>query len=118
MSDDLSQLDQLIESDVLEALGQDISGSSDSAVDDGLVQNIPEEYNTFDSEIDTNKVEEVGEVIEDIGDIEILPMAEIESALDNQEEDIVVSGNNSELVSILSQLLNNKTIEITIKIKE
>ena len=102
MSDDLSQLDQLIESDVLEALGGDASHSSDN----------------LDVESPDELLEAKGEVIEDIGDIEILPMAEIESALDNQEEDIVVSGNSNELVSILSQLLNNKTIEITIKIKE
>lgn len=60
-----------------------------------------------------------GEVLEDIGDIEILPMAEIESALEEEEETLELNSSEAgNLASILSKLLNNKTIEITIKIKD
>ncbi|MEA2050387.1 MAG: hypothetical protein U9O56_06640 [Campylobacterota bacterium] len=127
MSDDLSQLDALIESDVLEALGcEPISTNSSDEMAEGLVQNVPEEYfsdeNNDISESSKEPVEVVdeseGEILEDIGDIEILPLAEIESALDEQEEEKVISANSSELLSVLTQLLNNKTIEITIKIKD
>ena len=47
-------------------------------------------------------------------------MAEIESALDEDEpmDTNIASVNTSDLASLLSQLLNNKTIEITIKIKD
>jgi len=131
MSNDLSQLDQLIESDVLAALGQELDPSNDD-MGDGLLQNVPEEYfideespsieeNNFEIEEDVIAQDEEteGEVIDDIGDIEILPLAEIESALDEQEEEqIDISSNGNDLASILSKLLTNKTIEITIKIKD
>jgi len=131
MSNDLSQLDQLIESDVLAALGQELDPSNDD-MGDGLLQNVPEEYfmdeespsieeNNFEIEEDliAQDEETEGEVIDDIGDIEILPLAEIESALDEQEEEqIDISSNGNDLASILSKLLTNKTIEITIKIKD
>ena len=120
MSDDLSQLDELIESDVLEALGETLPTENSETVNDD--QNIVEDLtntNAINSGISEN-IDLEEESIEDIGDIEILPMAEIESALDEQEEDIV-SMNSSDLGSlanILSKLLNNKTIEITIKVKD
>ena len=119
MSDDLSQLDELIESDVLEALGESLPAV---LIDDanGELANIPEELadildTTQDQDNDIND-EEI-----DIGEIEMLPMAEIESALEEQEEEESASSVNidtTDLASLLSQLLNNKTIEITIKIKD
>ena len=123
MSEDLSQLDQLIESDILEALGEE-SSTSDSEVENiELVQNVPDEFISPEEEIlesseDVAEDESEGEVLDDIGDIEILPLAEIESALDKQEEEMVISSSSSELMSVLNQLLTNKTIEITIKIKD
>ncbi len=116
MPNDLSQLDQLIESDILDALGSTNTTPSSPNMGDGLVQNVPEEY--FQDENTKSEDSNEGEVIEDIGDIEILPLAEIESAIGEQEEEITISSNGNELLSVLTQLLNNKTIEITIKIKD
>ena len=124
MSEDFTQLDELIESDVREALGEPASVSE---IGDEVL-NIPEEL--MDEVVEPAKTESVddidtsdeseGEVLEDIGDIDILPMAEIESALDEDEpvDTNIASVNTSDLASLLSQLLNNKTIEITIKIKD
>ena len=123
MSEDLSQLDQLIESDILEALGEDASTSDSEIENIELVQNVPDEFISPEEEIlesSENIIEDEseGEVLDDIGDIEILPLAEIESALDKQEEEMVISSSSNELISVLNQLLTNKTIEITIKIKD
>jgi len=121
MSEDFTQLDELIESDVREALGESAPAS---AIGDEVL-NIPEEL--MDEVVEHENIESVdnideseGEVLEDIGDIDILPMAEIESALDEDEpiDTNIASVNTSDLASLLSQLLNNKTIEITIKIKD
>ena len=124
MSEDFTQLDELIESDVREALGEPASVSE---IGDEVL-NIPEEL--MDEVVEPAKTDSVddvdtsdeseGEVLEDIGDIDILPMAEIESALDEDEpvDTNIASVNTSDLASLLSQLLNNKTIEITIKIKD
>ena len=95
MSNNLSQLDELIESDVLAALGE-------SPADVPL--QTEETITQIDDEIlnDENSVD-------DIGDIEILPLAEIESALDEQEDEIITmsSGEMGSLAQILSKLLNN-----------
>jgi hypothetical protein len=123
MSDNFMQLDELIESDVLEALGETVPKD---LVDDagGKIANIPEGLAEILTQTESLEIDKdgTGEDIEDIGEIEILPMAEIESALDEQEEEDTTismgSTNTNELVSVLSQLLNNKTIEITIKIKD
>ena len=49
-----------------------------------------------------------------------LPTEQIEPSLDKEEKSTISmnTSNANELVSVLSQLLNNKTIEITIKIKD
>ena len=127
MSEDFTQLDELIESDVREALGEPDLGQT---VEDA-VMNVPEELldeiiePEISEDVDTEETQELdesdGEVLDDIGDIEILPMAEIESALEDEEEHLdtnISSVNTSDLASLLSQLLNNKTIEITIKVKD
>jgi len=124
MSDNFTQLDELIESDIREALGETVL-EEDTKND---VTNIPEdlldtpaEPEVLEPELESELDESEGEVLDDIGDIEILPMAEIESALED-EEDIIDSTipnvNTSDLAALLGQLLNNKTIEITIKVKD
>ncbi len=126
MSDDLSQLDALIESDVLEALGQSVPKDETKVeepidTDDVNVDDINSVVDTNNTDVllDQNEDNSI-EDIEDIGDIEILPLAEIESALDEQEEEVVSmdSSDLGSLANILSKLLNNKTIEITIKVKD
>jgi len=80
---ELSQLDELIESDVLDALGERISE-------------------------DTQKEEEIKiESFDEVTDDSVPIIEEINTTL-----------NSNDLASILGQLLNNKTIEITIKIKD
>ena len=93
--DELSQLDGLEESDILDALNQ----------------------NTNDPSLENENViiqdQEESILIEDVEDTE----EEMTTSL--QKEDLVTSTIKSDdLASLLSQLLNNKTIEITIKIKD
>ena len=123
MSEDFTQLDELIESDIREALGEDPKLEQSIGSE---VLNVPEEL--MDEVVETNELENIddieqsdGEILDDIGDMDILPLAEIESALDDEDEicDTNISSvNTSDLASLLSQLLNNKTIEITIKVKD
>ena len=107
MADDLTQLDELIESDVLDALGEQMPQS--------LVQEAVEASNDQSSAVTD------GIALDDIDDLEILPMAEIESAIENDvqvQPQNINNINTTDLASLLSQLLNNKTIEITIKVKD
>ncbi|MEA2017771.1 MAG: hypothetical protein U9N59_04925 [Campylobacterota bacterium] len=113
MEDELSQLDELIESDVLDALGEETLVSDSNEID------------TKDSSDDTDTVlDEI--LIEDFDDSENIQEEEEEiiSADTNSEEEKLPSEsqpinlNSSDLSSLLSELLNNKTIEITIKIKD
>jgi len=122
--DELSQLDELIESDILEALGEEIP------------ENIQEENNTTTEE--EINIEDFVET-ENLQNEEIAPKEETISLeeddinIENLEEEILLNENENEdsiseeiinnsnpidLASLLSQLLNNKTIEITIKIKD
>jgi len=80
---ELSQLDELIESDILDALGGRIS--EDPQKEEEI------KIESFDEETDdsTPIVEEINTTL-----------------------------NSNDLASVLGQLLNNKTIEITIKIKD
>jgi hypothetical protein len=112
-----NELDNLEELDMLDALGEE------SVVDQGEVHQIPKELLDVLSDEEPEDEEE-GEIVEDIGEIDILPMAEIESALEEEEENsepeesksnssqILASG----LESLLSQLLTNKNVEININI--
>lgn len=131
MSDDLTQLDELIESDILEALGEPVLDElKEDTVDDlvnvpdGLLDEVVAQAEENEKSLQDESPFDIdeGEILEDIGDIEILPMAEIESALEEQEDEVssvnLNNVNSSDLASLLSQLLNNKTIEITIKIKD
>ena len=106
----LSQLDELIESDVLDALGKspkeletDVSNSEDEII-----------IEDFEEESESDKNDEI--IVEE------LPP---EEAKVEQEEEIILNEtiesptlNTADLATLLSQLLNNKTIEITIKIKD
>lgn len=140
MSDDMGQLDQLNESDIMAALGQEVPENLEApAIEeetsefvegtdgedheflhetpDGEVTNIPDGLLEADDEDEEDESD--GEELEDIDDIEILPMAEIESALEEEEETITMNSEDAgNLASILSKLLNNKTIEITIRVKD
>ena len=95
--DELSQLDDLIESDILDALGQD----SETITNNDESQNAPETIQEDDTSV----------VIEDI---------EKESIITTEDTKEVISSTmkSDDLASLLGQLLNNKTIEITIKIKD
>jgi|AntRauTorcE11898_2_1112593.scaffolds.fasta_scaffold39845_2 hypothetical protein len=139
---ELSQLDELIESDVLEALGQDVQKDANEAdtstkEDEILIEDFEEEVPASTTE--QNDDEEI--LIEDIesetddeidDEIDILegyseePLPESEEENEDLKEDKTVvtqevsipNVNTTDLASLLSQLLNNKTIEITIKIKD
>lgn len=111
MNDELSQLDELIESDVLDALGEQPS-ELEEEIKDEKADDIPSE---------TSNSTEIN-IIDD--ENEELLEKEWEEELDiKQEEESpkVINNidiNSTDLASLLGQLLNNKTIEITIKIKD
>ena len=91
---ELTQLDELIESDVLEALG--------------VKPSIPPQVQETSPE-DEIKIEDLDEeqiIIEDLEEIK------------EENKIIQTTVNSDDLVSMLSQLLDNKTLEITIKIKD
>lgn len=136
MSGDLSELDQINETDIIEAFnGEDTTLNEEVQTDDSTqetpssesleaieeITNIPDELldGLEETSLENDEVSQ-GEILDNPGEIEILPMAEIESALEDQEEESVELSSSSlnELTNILSKLLNNKTIEITIKIKD
>lgn len=103
--DELSQLDELIESDILEALSGD--GSTAKNTNDTIINN--------QEEIHLENIEDDNIKLESVNDASISNQEEtIESNLTNKIKDV----NSSDLAVLLSQLLNNKTIEITIKIKD
>jgi len=106
--DELSQLDELIESDILEALGEDIpenkEENTNSSDDDNEleidIQDFQEEE-TPSQNIDLDKDEDI-----------------VENLDAQNPSKIETSMNSNDLTSLLTQLLANKTIEITIKIKD
>jgi len=99
--EELSQLDELAESDILEALG----GNAPEPINEDLSETIDEESDIiiedFEETQNTAAVPEKSTPAEDL-------------LKDNQTQTL----NTNDLASLLSQLLNNKTIEITIKIKD
>ena len=97
---ELSQLDELIESDVLDALNE--KGAPKKAAETSK-----EENGKIETPQDLNKDEKV--ILEDE---DIVNKNEI--SLTNDSSSI----QTSDLLSLLNQVLNNKTIEITIKIKD
>jgi len=92
--DELSELDQLIESDILEALGEKVDEDSSVEIDGITIEDISDEVNTQD-EYNLEALEP-----------------------EVKQEDNVQTISSTDLSSLLSELLNNKTIEITIKVKD
>ncbi len=127
MDNELSQLDALIESDVLDALGKEPTETTFENAgleDEILIEDLEDETNEND---DTHIVEEndtdgeiqednaITEVQEDISLLEEPLIEDIIPDIPSQgEQDI----STASLSKLLGELLNNKTIEITIKIKE
>jgi len=131
---ELSQLDELIESDVLDALNNDEKEPIKKEVvtdseDEILIEDFDEKIEA-DSGTENNKdeilIEDFDENIEgDSGAENNKDEILIEDFDENIETEKVVNEqetlseiNTTDLASLLSQLLNNKTIEITIKIKD
>jgi len=121
MEDELSQLDELIESDILDALGEDVPQPEDqnieiesSSTDEIVIEDFTEEeQNTQQNNIETLEDEEL---LEKNWELELNNK---DDNIKQQNEAInMVDVNTTDLASLLSQLLNNKTIEITIKIKD
>jgi len=133
MDDNFSELDSIVETDILAALGEPVPEVEDNVLADtndnlDAIINNDEPLTNFegidDIEIDTANEDAEddfeSEIIE-IDESEILPLHEIESAIDEQEpieDNNTINMNNSSLASLLTQLFNNKTIEITIKIRD
>ena len=108
MSNELSQLDQLIESDVLDALGKPPRETSSEDFESVEIEQTPVEEEKDDTE-------EV--LIEDF--LEEGPKEEEEvTQPNNPQEEVIGDISSAGLTKLLSELLNNKTIEITIKIKD
>ena len=124
-SDESVDLDNLLDSN--KVFNEEINtNTTDNSFDEELSQteNLENIDNLSEIEISQEEISqdtvEDEKIVDDIGDIEILPMAEIESALEEQEEEEISMNSNDlgSLADMLSKLLNNKTIEITIKIKD
>jgi len=120
MSDELTQLDELIESDVLEALGEAVPQVKiDDA--DGEITDIPDDLAEM---LSTSEVlaEENENIDNKSNDDSLATTQEMESVIDEKKNELsntnISNINTTDLASLLSQLLNNKTIEITIKIKD
>jgi len=91
--DELSQLDELIESDILDALGAE----KNKDLNDDII------------------TQDINEPVDRLQDVE----KKDTSDSNNEIQKATLSNSNlEEISSLLSQLLNNKTIEITIKIKD
>ena len=140
MNDELSQLDELIESDVLDALGvQSPAVEEDTSaeeVDDIIIEDFEEiqEKSEVEEEIQDNKVDDTPiensnssetNIMETDDEDEELLEKEWEEELDSKQSEEVppeivntTDMKSTDLASLLGQLLNNKTIEITIKIKD
>jgi hypothetical protein len=125
MDNELSQLDALIESDVLDALGKEPRDTSNEEVDSDEI--IIEDH--LEDTVDNDEILEE-DILEDNNEIEDIPQENDfeeespilnEANLDETKETPVVLDqdiSSASLSKLLSELLNNKTIEITIKIKD
>ncbi len=144
MAEQLSELDELIESDVLEALGEKIpeeNSSEDSSIEiDGItiedldepsaLNDTPQEENleeeikediTEEENIQDDSAQEEAEVIVEENTQEDDPIVQEDEAIEETEQTTVSNVsqvNTTDLATLLSELLNNKTIEITIKVKD
>ncbi|MEA3314508.1 MAG: hypothetical protein U9Q30_01465 [Campylobacterota bacterium] len=117
-----SKIDDLVERDILKALGEDVPPDIDDILGDSKTTN----FEGLDeligsSENENDEVIENEDELVDISDLDILPMDEIESAIETQEEEIKdteLTVDSKSLSYLLNELLNNKTVEITIKVKD
>lgn len=114
--DELSQLDELIESDILEALGQSSSEQKEQINEDAIIIEDLNEVPNIENEIDESSV-----TIENFEeDNSLKNTISTEETVESHAENLQINStlNTNDLASLLSQLLHNKTIEITIKIKD
>ena len=144
MLNDLSELEGLVEEDMLEALGEPVSEEKqksseknieedDIVLEDVDVSTSLNEEDIIFEDYNENKKESSSEDEIKIEDFEDIQTDNLSEELDEllEENNIVdtedVSQNDDarvstiktdDLATLLSQLLNNKTIEITIKIKD
>jgi len=118
--DELSQLDELIESDILEALGQDIPTNiqkDNSALNKEEIT--PEDLNELEDKVTLDEEEiTLEDLDEQIGTSPEINIQEQEMLSSDTVQKIDSNINTNDLGTLLSQLLTNKTIEITIKIKD
>lgn len=108
-----SELDDLSEREILIALGEEVPPDLDELLGDSKTTN----FEGLDELILSSSEEEEEEKEEeniDISDLDILPMDEIESAIENQNDEIDIKT----VSYLLNELSNKKNIEITIKVKE
>ena len=131
---DLSELEQISEADIIQALGNEPEITESPASD--------EVTETVTEETDEDHIEELTNIPEDLLDpvVEELEVNEIsedeieslrtlaQTAAEEEHPELVEAaeeknleisaGSLDDLSNILSKLLNNKTIEITIKVKD
>lgn len=113
-----SQFDNLAEKDILKALGEEVPPDLDDILGDSKTTNFEGLDNLIGS-IDEVEPETVEDEIVDVNDLDILPMDEIESAIQNQDKETDLTIDTKTVSYLLNELLNNnKTVEITIKVKE
>lgn len=116
---DLSELEEISENDIIQALGADeTAGAAISAddMDESAVEeltNIPEEL--LEPAVEESPLSE--EEIQTVQDLAQDAVKDEDIKVENEQLNISSSSLN-DLTNILSKLLNNKTIEITIKIKD
>ena len=132
MDNELSQLDALIESDVLDALGKNsettlegvedaIDSTNTNDSDEIIIEDFIEDENNDDITAEEDKEENDNNHNEEDISLDNENMLTEEPLLNAPlETPITVEENltGTNLAKLLSELLNNKTIEITIKIKE
>ena len=111
---ELSQLDELIESDILDALGEEQIHLDNENEEEILIEDVEDEILIEDVDESDESEELVKQEIEQEDNTDV---QSIESVAEKSQK-IVSEVNTNDLASLLSQLLNNKTIEITIKIKD
>jgi len=126
--DELSQLDELIESDILEALGQEIPENieKEESINTENLEREEEitlqDVDILDEEITLEDLDDQVDVTSEINIQNESPLTEelnsVPVANNDAVQKIDTTINTNDLGTLLSQLLANKTIEITIKIKD
>jgi len=117
MADELSQLDEIIESDMLDALGEkspeaEIQSEDDEITIEDFVEDSPK-LEESDEDLDTPLIEDFEEETSQVEEVSALP---VEEEITSQTATIETDSNS--IATLLAELLKNKTLEITIKIKE